>query len=84
MNNAIKCVREYKNADFSKRLNMYMQYPKLRQIFMHIDNDQPITLKNYTSEKKQFRFKIIIANSLYDVTVSIFKSIISWFRPQHK
>lgn len=30
-------IFEYKDADFSKRLNMYMAIPELRDIFIRID-----------------------------------------------
>lgn len=33
-------ISEYQNADLSKKLDMYMQVPELRRIFVQIDTGQ--------------------------------------------
>jgi hypothetical protein len=39
-------IAEYRDADFNRRLHMYLQFPPLRSRFMAIDqsdlNDQPL------------------------------------------
>ena len=40
--NEIKILNDYREADFDKRLHMYLLYPKLRQEFLEIDqNEKP-------------------------------------------
>ena len=32
-----RILQEYVNANFAKRLNLYLQHPRLRQAFLDID-----------------------------------------------
>ena len=33
-------IKEYKNKNLTDRLYLYLQYPGLRQVFDHIENDE--------------------------------------------
>lgn len=49
-----KITAEYRQADFNKRLHMYLQFPRLRSDFILIDQDD---LKTDLSTASKFRKK---------------------------
>jgi len=46
-------IQEYINADFSKRLNLFVQHRKLRQVFLDIDKSETSDLYRCLSKQSQ-------------------------------
>jgi hypothetical protein len=49
-------LKEYRNADFNRRLHLYLQFPPLRSEFMVIDrSDSPGALSKHTAGNRLSR-----------------------------
>jgi hypothetical protein len=59
-------IADYREGDFEKRLNLYLQYHSLRKEFLEIDRSEMAALRQNQTRRPGFRsaFKQFVANLL--------------------
>ncbi len=64
-----KLISEYKDADFNKRLNMYLEFSELREAFLDIDQNENIKkdLLNANSPENSTNLIEIVSRFVNDV-----------------
>jgi len=60
-------MAEYRDADFNQRLNMYLQYPRLRSDFIEIDRNDLKTADLSTGLKLRKKLQSIQISMLFSL-----------------